>query len=150
VFPAISVSPTTSSEKSSNVYSTELITKILKEEGHELFDARFAALGHTLQGGVPSPLDRTRAARLSHKCMQFLEQHANPRAHVHAKRVVEPNPESAATITIQGSRIVFSTIDEMMKAADMKNRRGKKTWWADLKALAEMMGGRAGLVHEDE
>jgi 6-phosphofructokinase 1 len=66
-------------EKSSSVYTTELLTNILKEEGAELFDARSASLGHTLQGGTPSPLDRARAVRLANKCMQFLETHHNAR-----------------------------------------------------------------------
>ncbi len=132
------------------MYTTDLITKILKEEGRDLFDARSASLGHTLQGGTPSPLDRTRAARLSLKCMQFLEEHATPRAHAHSKRPTAPKPESATSITIQGSQIVFATVDEVLKATDMKNRRGKSTWWRDLKDLAEMMGGRAGLVDEEQ
>ncbi len=138
--------PRRRSEKSSSVYSTDLITKILKEEGSDLFDARSASLGHTLQGGVPSPLDRARATRLSQKCMQFLESHATPHSHSYTRRATEADPASAAIITIQGSQIVFATVDEVMKATDMKNRRGKRTWWRDLKALAEMMGGRAGLV----
>lgn len=48
---------------------------MLKEEGGALFDSRSASLGHTLQGGVPSPMDRARAVRLSLKCMSFLERH---------------------------------------------------------------------------
>ena len=49
--------------------------KMLTEEGGSLFDSRSASLGHTLQGGIPSPTDRTRAVRLSLKCMAFVEKH---------------------------------------------------------------------------
>ncbi|KAJ8521360.1 hypothetical protein ONZ45_g1927 [Pleurotus djamor] len=62
-------------EAASSVYTTDVITKMLKEEGSTLFDSRSASLGHTLQGGVPSPIDRSRAVRLSLKCMAFLEKH---------------------------------------------------------------------------
>ncbi|KAG9225066.1 hypothetical protein CCMSSC00406_0008770 [Pleurotus cornucopiae] len=62
------------SEQASSVYTTEFITKMLKEEGGSLFDSRSASLGHTLQGGIPSPIDRARAVRLSLKCMSFLER----------------------------------------------------------------------------
>ncbi|QRW04010.1 6-phosphofructokinase [Ceratobasidium sp. AG-Ba] len=50
------------SEKASRSY-TDVVTKILAEEGRALFDSRSASLGHTLQGGIPSPIDRARAVR---------------------------------------------------------------------------------------
>ena len=64
-------------EVASSVYTTEVLTNMFQEEGASLFDARSASLGHTLQGGIPSPMDRARAVRLSLKCMAFIErQHA--------------------------------------------------------------------------
>jgi 6-phosphofructokinase 1 len=142
------------SEKSSKIYSTALMTDIFAEEGKKIFDARSASLGHTLQGGVPSPYDRTRAARLSLRCMQFLETHATkaPKGATGKssnRRVPSNTQESAASITIQGSAIVFTPVAEMIAAADMKNRRGNKTWWKDMKALVELMGGRTGIVNEE-
>lgn len=144
-------------EKSSSVYTTELITNILKEEGGELFDSRSASLGHTLQGGVPSPLDRARAVRLSSKCIQFLESHHKPReaapsttgGGTRRKATLSGFPadayvrESAAVITIQGSRIVFAPVEDVLAQTDMKNRRGKTTWWKDIRELVELMGGRS-------
>ncbi|QRV75111.1 6-phosphofructokinase [Ceratobasidium sp. AG-Ba] len=127
------------SEKASKVYTTDVVTKILAEEGRALFDSRSASLGHTLQGGIPSPIDRARAVRLSIKCMMFLEQHAQP------SRRLAP-PESAAVITIQGTSIKLTPVDEMVQHADMKNRRGKNVWWAGMKQLTETLGGRTELV----
>lgn len=49
-------------------------------------------------------------------------------------------------IAIRGSKIVYATMEEVLKHTDMKLRRGKDTWWADIKRLAEVMGGREGLV----
>lgn len=153
------------SEKSSNIYNTDVLTKILKEEGKDLFDARSASLGHTLQGGVPSPLDRTRAARLSLKCMQFLEKHATPNAQS-AKGKKTYSKETAAMIAIRGSEIIYPTMDEVKAKADMKLRKGRDEWWRSIKDLAEVcrvsshleyqecadeqvMGGRSGLVVSD-
>jgi 6-phosphofructokinase 1 len=133
------------SEKSSNIYNTETLTKILKEEGKDLFDARSASLGHTLQGGVPSPLDRTRAARLSLRCMQFLETHGTPNAQS-ARGKRKYSKETAAMIAIRGSKIVYATMDEVMRHTDMKLRRGKDEWWGDIKRLVEVMGGRSGIA----
>ena len=150
------------SEKSSKIYTTEVMTKIFAEEGKKMFDSRSASLGHTLQGGVPSPYDRTRAARLSLRCMQFLESQAQ-RAPASksgsagaggtaaaGRRVPCNTQDSATTITIQGSSIIFTPVAEMLAAADIKNRRGRDTWWKDMKDLVELMGGRTGIVHHKD
>ncbi|OCF45858.1 6-phosphofructokinase [Kwoniella heveanensis CBS 569] len=139
------------SEKSSSIYTTEVLTKIFREEGKELFDARSASLGHTMQGGVPSPMDRTRAARLALRCMQFLESHAVPNGQsAHSKgshrNKKAYSTETAAMIAIRGSKIVYATMEEVLKHTDMKLRRGKDEWWSDVKRLAEIMGGRQGLI----
>ncbi|KAG8831285.1 6-phosphofructokinase, alpha subunit [Serendipita sp. 399] len=129
------------SEQASTVFSLDVITQIFKEEGGSLFDARSASLGHTLQGGIPSPLDRARAARLSLKCMAFIEEHA------WAIRAQPPNSRkagrnTAAAITITGSSVTFTPALEMVEHADMKNRRGLNPWWASYKELAEILGSK--------
>ncbi|CCO28609.1 6-phosphofructokinase [Rhizoctonia solani AG-1 IB] len=127
------------SEKASSVYTTDVVTKVIAEEGRGLFDSRSASLGHTLQGGIPSPIDRARAVRLSIKCMKFLEQHA-----------LSPSrrspPESAAVITIQGTSIKLTPVHEMVQHADMKKRVGKNPWWTGIKQLTETLGGRTELL----
>lgn len=134
-------------EKASEIYTTELITKILKEEGGDVFDSRSASLGHTLQGGIPSPTDRARAVRLTMMCMDFLEKHAHT-LHSHPSNKRKGSRDSAAVITIQGSSIVFTPVDDLVRHADMKKRRGKNTWWEGMKDLAEMLGGRTELVNQ--
>ena len=49
-------------------------------------------------------------------------------------------------IAIRGSKIIYATMEEVMKHTDMKLRRGKDEWWSDIKRLAEVLGGRAGIV----
>jgi 6-phosphofructokinase 1 len=129
------------SEKASNVFSVDLTTKIFQEEGGSLFDARYASLGHTLQGGVPSPLDRARAARLSLKAMAFIEEHAWALRALPEKGR-KPNKASAAVITIIGSSLNFTPVNDVVEHADMKNRRGIDVWWAGYKELAEIMGSK--------
>jgi len=119
----------------------------LKEEGQDLFDSRSASLGHTLQGGVPSPLDRARAVRLSLKCMSFIEKQA-VETRRKPKALQINGHESAAVITIQRASIVFTQVQEVLKHADMKNRRGKNQWWEEFKILAETLGGRTAIVAE--
>ncbi|KAJ9479239.1 ATP-dependent 6-phosphofructokinase subunit alpha [Pseudozyma hubeiensis] len=142
-------------EKSSDVFTTEVITKILKEEGSSLFDSRSASLGHTLQGGVPSPLDRVRATRLALKCCEFLESEALKQRSSSstlskgsggAASDKSYSDDTAVMITIQGSTICFTSATEMARNADVKNRRGKTAWWHELKALVELLGGRTALA----
>jgi 6-phosphofructokinase 1 len=133
-------------EVASSVYTTEVITKMFKEEGGALFDARSASLGHTLQGGIPSPIDRARAVRLSLKCMAFLELHHKTLQGQLTKNR-HASPESASVITIQASSIKWVPVQEMVQHADMKNRRGKTAWWTEVKALVEATVGRAELIN---
>ncbi|GAA5921416.1 hypothetical protein JCM3775_003039 [Rhodotorula graminis] len=125
-------------ERASKTYTTEVLSNILAEEGKDLFDSRLVSLGHTLQGGVPSPRDRTRAVRLTVKCIDWLEQQ-------HAQAGGDPG---AASIAIQGAGIRFVAVDEMMQQADIKNRRGKVQWWEPMQRLVDVLSGRVNLENE--
>lgn len=119
---------------------------MFKEEGGALFDSRSASLGHTLQGGIPSPMDRARAVRLALKCMSFMErQHDLLISQPPKYRVA--HPESAAVITIQGNSVKWVAVREMVEHADMKNRRGRYAWWEDVKGLVEALVARPQLIH---
>ena len=130
------------SEKASKTYTTEVVTNIFAEEGKDLFDSRLVALGHTLQGGIPSPRDRTRAVRLTVKCIDFLEKHFNK--NLNNESISESDPD-VATIATEGPGLRFVGIKEMMEASDLKNRRGKVWWWSEMKSLVDTMAGRINL-----
>lgn len=130
-------------EASSHIYTTDMLTKMFKEEGGKLFDSRSASLGHTLQGGIPSPMDRARAVRLSLKCMAFLEEHHEV-LRKQTKRQATPN--TAAVITIQGSAIKWVPVNDMVEHADMKNRTGIHGWWQDIRELVDAMVARPQIV----
>jgi len=116
------------------------MTDMFKEEGGELFDARSASLGHTLQGGIPSPMDRARAVRLSLKCMAFIERH-HGLLRGQPSKTRQAGGESAAVITIQSSSVEWVPVQDMVRYADMKNRRGKDEWWAP---VGELVGALVG------
>ncbi len=118
-----------------------MITRIFKEEGGALFDARSASLGHTLQGGIPSPLDRTFAVRFALKSMAFIERHHEA---LRGKKFKarQAGPDSAAVITLQSSTVKWVPVGEMIAHADMKNRRGKDAWWGRYKELVEKLVAR--------
>jgi 6-phosphofructokinase 1 len=57
----------------SNTYSAEVMSSIFEEEAEGLFDSRWVTLGHVVQGGRPSPLDRVRATRLAVMAVNYIE-----------------------------------------------------------------------------
>ena len=132
------------SERASDIYTTEVITKILKEEGGALFDARSASLGHTLQGGIPSPLDRVYGVRFALKSMAFIEGHHEVLRGKKFK-MRQASADSAAVITLQSSAVKWVPVGEMLAHADMKNRRGKEAWWGGCKELVEKLVARPQL-----
>ena len=134
------------SEASSSVYTTTFITNMLQEEGGTLFDARSASLGHTLQGGIPSPMDRVRGVRLSLKCMAFLEQHHAVLQKQPAHKSRHASASSAAVITMQGNSVIMVPVRDMVEHADMDNRRGKVAWWHGVKELEEELVGRSQFI----
>lgn len=132
-------------EVSSDVYTTDVIMKMFKEEGGSLFDSRSAALGHTLQGGIPSPMDRARAVRLSLKSMAFIERHHQELLKQQTRSKQAP-PESAAVITIQGTSVQWVAVQDMVEHADMTNRRGKHSWWEGQRELVEALVARPQIL----
>ena len=60
-------------EFSSDTYSAEVMSKIFEEEAEGTFDCRWVSLGHIVQGGRPSPLDRIRATRLAVMAVNYIE-----------------------------------------------------------------------------
>lgn len=132
-------------EVSSEVYTTEVIMKMFKEEGGKLFDSRSASLGHTLQGGIPSPMDRARAVRLSLKCMSFIEHH-HEQLLKQSGRTKQASAESASIITIQGTSVQWVSVQDMVEHADMKNRRGKNAWWDGYRELVEALVARPQIL----
>lgn len=126
-----------------------MITDMFKEEGGKLFDSRSASLGHTLQGGIPSPMDRARAVRLALKCMVFMED-----KHVELmKQTIKPrqaSPDSAAVITIQGSAVKWVPVVDMVAHADVKNRRGINEPWRKMTQLVEALVARPQILGDKD
>lgn len=125
-------------EKASKVYNAKLIADILRDEAHGRFESREGIPGHMQQGGVPSPMDRSRAVRLAIRCIQHLESFGR---NVHNK--VKVDPMSATVIGIRGASVVFTpvtTVEE--EETDWPNRRPKAAFWSEMKEIVDILGGR--------
>ncbi|GAA98929.1 uncharacterized protein L969DRAFT_539901 [Mixia osmundae IAM 14324] len=132
------------SEKASKTYTTEFLTKILSEEGQKVFDARSVQMGHTLQGGTPTPRDRSRAARLASRCIRFIEYHA---AGVEGmtRRPDDRDKHDVALVAIKGGRLRFVGMEDLAAASDLKKRRAKDPWWLRIYDLVEVLAGKQDL-----
>ncbi|KAG0198837.1 6-phosphofructokinase, alpha subunit [Mortierella sp. GBA30] len=142
------------SEAASKTYTTDIVSAIIKEEGHQQFDSRTAILGHIQQGNSPSPLDRIRAMRLAVCTVDFLEEHAcvhssasSVSSNVSAgPAVYNKDPESIAVAGIHGSSVSFTSVESLLKHTDMKNRKPVHTWWMDYKRTGNLLARRADLL----
>ncbi|CAG8628315.1 5648_t:CDS:10 [Acaulospora morrowiae] len=126
----------------SKTYTTDVIAKIIETEGSGLFDSRTCVLGHIQQGGASSPLDRIRAIRLAVRCIDFIERQAFPSMSPHEKagpKVYTNSEESASVIGIIGAQVVFSSVVDLLKETDKKNRKSKRAWWIHFKELVDLL-----------
>ncbi|BFZ61228.1 6-phosphofructokinase, alpha subunit [Saitoella coloradoensis] len=125
-------------ERASNTYTTEVLANIIREEANKKFEARSAVPGHVQQGGIPSPLDRVRAARLAVKSVQWLEQHAFKSLEERAAS------ETAAVIGIRGAGIIFTPIDVLEETeTDIAARRPRQAWWKPMHNILDLLSGRS-------
>ncbi|CAO3624551.1 unnamed protein product [Mucor hiemalis] len=135
-------------ETVSKTYTTDVISDILKDEGHALFDSRTAVLGHIQQGVNPSPMDRIRATRLAKCCIDFFEEHTSAALEM-AHHNEEPAPveltnvtESAVVCGISGVTVTFKPVKELIAVTDMKNRKPLDAWWMEHRPLVDLLSGR--------
>lgn len=128
-------------EKASKVYTAKLIADIIREEAHDRFESRDSIPGHVQQGGVPSPMDRCRATRLSIKCIQHLEEQFCAAKSNGAKE--QDDPLRTAVIGIRGASVVFTPMKDVEeKETDWANRRPIDEHWMYMKETVDILGGR--------
>ncbi|KAI7898857.1 6-phosphofructokinase [Cokeromyces recurvatus] len=135
-------------ETASKTYTTDVISEILKDEGHALFDSRTAVLGHIQQGVNPSPMDRIRATRLAKCSIDFFEEHTSA-ALERAYANNEPVPielsnatESAVVTGLSGVSVTYKPVTELIAVTDMKNRKPLDAWWMVHRPLVDLLSGR--------
>ncbi|ORX37480.1 phosphofructokinase, partial [Anaeromyces robustus] len=131
-------------------YTTEVISSILKEEGKGLFDSRSAVLGHLQQGGIPSPLDRIRATRLTVNCVDWLQDIAfkaidelnsksSNLSDIRTPTVFTKDNATAAVIGICGADIRITPILDLLSETNLNKRKGTNEWWLGLKDLTKTL-----------
>ncbi|KAG0241190.1 6-phosphofructokinase, alpha subunit [Actinomortierella wolfii] len=136
------------SEAASKTYTTEIVSSIIKEEGHQQFDSRTAILGHVQQGGAPSPMDRVRATRLAMCSVDFVEERASKNINIGGigPAVYVDSEDSIVVAGIQGNGVSFTAVEKLLHVTDMRNRKPTQSWWMDYKRTAHMLARRVDLM----
>ncbi|KAJ3322827.1 6-phosphofructokinase, alpha subunit [Boothiomyces sp. JEL0866] len=124
------------------VYSTSVISGILRAEGKGLFDSKEAVLGHLQQGDIPSPMDRIRATRLAVSSMDWIEKVVGEIKPTTDMPTYTTDEHHSCVIGVVGSMIVPTPILDARELADMKKRVPKESWWMGLRPLIRILGKR--------
>lgn len=107
-------------EKSNYVYTTGVMQAMFEAEGAGTFDVRSAILGHTQQGGDPTPFDRTLAAGMAQFTVEKLME------------LFEANSDACGFVGLQVGGMHFTEFHDFSVLADTANRRPKTQWWRDM------------------
>jgi 6-phosphofructokinase 1 len=136
-----------------SVYSTETISGILKAEGQGVFDSRTAVLGHLQQGGTPSPMDRIRATRLAVHCIDWIQRsgkESNISKTSEGVEIYTKRKDHACVVGVNGSEITFSSVQDLLPEADLKERRNKTAWWMEVNNYTRILAKYEYREEEDE
>lgn len=146
------------SKNASKVLSTKVISDIINEESNGRFEARTAIPGHVQQGGIPSPIDRTRASKLACRAVLFIEAHAEKLAKVkydedYGSYIVQQSDqdvneilETAAVVGVKSNNIVYTSIAHLYDyETELKRRMPKQVHWNGVREIADRLVGRKKL-----
>lgn len=138
------------STNASKSLTTQVLADIMKLEGDHEFDTKTAIPGHVQQGGLPSPIDRTRASRFAVKAVQFIE---NTFETINSSRnsfdFSNESPElseTAAVLGVNRSHLKFTSIRQLYDYETEHGRRmPKKISWLKTRTVCDQLVGRVKL-----
>lgn len=136
--------------KSSNASKTltpQVLADIIRAECHGEFDTKTAIPGHVQQGGIPSPIDRTRADRFAIKAVQFIEDHVECMQKIRYELDFPLDDAelqaTAAVLGVKGSHLKFTSIRRLYDfETELGRRMPKKVFWTRTREIADDLVGR--------
>lgn len=139
------------STNASKVLSTQVIADIMKLELNNEFEVKTAIPGHVQQGGLPSPIDRTRACRFAIKAVQFIESESeklqecrdNDDCDIDDSKVAD----TAAVLGVKSSHLRFASIRQLYNyETEVERRMPKRISWSSAREICDQLVGRTKLV----
>ncbi|MCP9263452.1 ATP-PFK [Dirofilaria immitis] len=110
----------------------ELLNDI--QEGKGIFSTRTNVLGHTQQGGNPSPFDRLFGAKMGARAVVHLLGQM--------KEYKKTNLYHPGTATLQGligKHVCLTPVEELVDDADFAHRLPMEQWWMKLRPLLRIL-----------
>ncbi len=108
-------------------YTTDFLVTMFAKESRGLFDVRRCVLGHTQQGGRPSPYDRIQATRLTARALDYLiDQSASDLA-------------PAVSVGRVGGQIKFTSLSYFPDLVEPSAQRPREQPWRELMEVARSM-----------
>ncbi|PVH15797.1 6-phosphofructokinase [Candidozyma duobushaemuli] len=138
------------STNASKVLTTQVLAEIMKSESDGVFDTKTAVPGHVQQGGLPSPVDRTRATRFAIKAVQFIESKSDDISKYRDELEIPMDDkslsETAAVLGIVSSHLQFTGIRQLYDfETEVKRRMPKRIHWAKTRDVCDQLVGRTKL-----
>ncbi|RLV91185.1 ATP-dependent 6-phosphofructokinase subunit beta [Spathaspora sp. JA1] len=139
------------SSNASKVLTPNVLADIINSESGGEFDTRTAIPGHVQQGGLPSPIDRTRADRFAIKAVQFIEENfdklANLRYSLEFPRDDKLITRTAAVLGVKSSHLKFTSIRQLYDfETELGKRMPKKIFWSPTRDIADQLVGRTKIA----
>ncbi|ODV61737.1 6-phosphofructokinase subunit beta [Ascoidea rubescens DSM 1968] len=144
------------SANASKVLTTNVLASIINSESSHRFEAKTAIPGHVQQGGMPSPIDRTRAARLAVRAVQFIETKTEillPFKNCDSFNLLSDDDihkivNTAAVLGIKRSKLKFTNIRHLYDfETNVKKRMPKDIHWSYIRDIADQLEGRITIKH---
>ncbi|PSK35147.1 6-phosphofructokinase [Candidozyma pseudohaemuli] len=138
------------STNASKVLTTQVLAEIMKLESDGVFDTKTAVPGHVQQGGLPSPVDRTRATRFAIKAVQFIESKSDAISKYRDELEIPMDDkslsETAAVLGIVSLHLQFTGIRQLYDfETEVKRRMPKRIHWAKTREICDQLVGRTKL-----
>jgi 6-phosphofructokinase 1 len=125
---------TVRNEQASSMYTTDFLCRLFEQESQGLFDAREVVLGHTQQGGSPTPFDRILATRLASHCVDYLSEQITSRKTV------------GSVIGLDEGKVRILPLRRAEELADWDHRRPTEQWWMALRPIIDVLAGRLAVT----
>lgn len=134
------------STNASKVLTSEVLASIINLESEGLFDTKTAIPGHVQQGGIPSPIDRTKAARYAIRAVQFIEESCDVlEEYKYSVDFPTDNKKLSATAAVLGVRSSHLRLVPVRRLYDYETdiglRMPKKISWEKVRHIACLLVG---------
>ncbi|VDM94654.1 unnamed protein product [Onchocerca ochengi] len=121
-------------EKASENYTSEFIRQLFTEEGKGIFSTRTNILGHTQQGGNPSPFDRLFGAKMGARAVVHLLGQMKE-----YKKTNLCHPGTATLQGLIGKHVCLTPVEELVEDADFVHHLPMEQWWMKLRPLLRIL-----------